>query len=306
MMKRLVAGSILMFGSLGLVGQQQQTKTHVDSEGNKEVINSTTGWTETEKNGKVTHMSVADITTLCSDLDDPLVLAALRNTVERAVTSELCDEWGELQPKTLIERMPFAQLMARLVIIAPHSSTLARYRGMELKSGTDSTTYDAIILPNDIGYDASCTVEEENRHEEGMLYTYECSIKTPSFPAALQLRDRLVQALSNLHLPEDEVREHGLAAYARGDGYCAPSGECLEGHIYVTAMKDWKIVQIDANPDFTRNTFAEINAMKSGRHAPIDGIAADSGNLSFQVLSVGPSKANGSDQAKPASKSNAQ
>jgi hypothetical protein len=297
MIKYLVASSILMFGSLGMIGQQQQAKTFVEKDGTKEVLDSTTGWTETEKNGKVTHVSVADMTSLCSEFDksDRILLAVLRqNPGGLVMTSEICDMWAELQPKTQIERMPFSQLMTRLLSIAPPSSSFARYRGMELESGTDSTTYDAVILPSDIGYDASCKVEAENRHEEGMMYTYECSVKTPSFPAALQLRDRLVQTLSGLHLTEeDEVREHGLAANSRTLGYCAPNGECMEGHIYVSAMKDWKIVQIEPNPVFTRDTLSEIAATKAGRHAPINGIAANEANLSFRIVSVGPNKADG-------------
>jgi hypothetical protein len=287
-MKHLAAFSVLMFASLGLSGQQQQTKTSVDNDGTKEVIDSTNGWTVTEKNGgTVTHKSAAEMTTFCGKLDDDFaVLEALRDNIG---VKQICDEWGQIQPRTRIERMPFSRLMTRLLVIAPPSTDFARYRGIELKSDADSKAYDAIILPNDIA-DASCTIEERNRHAEGMLYIYKCDVKTPSFPAAIKLKDKLVQALTNFDLSEDEVREHGLAAHARDSGFCAPGGECLEGHIYVTAIKDWKTLQIEADPDFTRDTRSEVRAMANGTHAPINGIAANSASVSFQVFSVGPLK----------------
>lgn len=284
---------ILICSPLILIAQQQ-TETNVDKEGNKEVIDAAVGVTVTDKLGKVVkHQTAAEMNSFCNELDDPLVLAALRrdDSAEWAASSEICEQWGEVQPKTHIERMPFSKLIARLLLVAPPSSTFTRYRGMELKSGATSGIYDATILPNDLGYEPSCMVEEENRHEEGMLYTYQCSVKTESFRAALALRNHLAQTLEALHVTqEDEVREHGLAANARAQGYCAPSGECLEGNIYVTAMKDWKIVEIDPHPIFTRNTIAEMKAMQSGTHAPINGIATDSASLTFYVISVGSGK----------------
>jgi hypothetical protein len=304
MIKYLVASSILMFGSVGMIGQQQQTKTFVEKDGTKEVLDSTTGWTETEKNGKVTHVTVADMTSLCGKIDnsDRILLALLKqNPGGLAMTSEICDEWGEVLPKTQIERVPFSQLMIRLVSVAPPFSTFARYRGMELKSETDSKTYDAIILPNDIDYPATCTVGEENRHEKGMLYVYECLVKTTSFSAALQLKDRLVQALSSLHLTEDEVFEHGLSSNARGLGYCAPSGECMHEHNYESVAKDWKLVQIEPNPDFTRDTLSEISSRSRDtranqrnrsrfRHSVVSG------------FSLGQNKIDDSDQGKTTAK----
>lgn len=305
-MKKRIAVSVCLLGGLVMFGQQPQTsKTSVDSQGNREVLDIATGATDTQKDGKVIqHINAADLTQTCAKLDDPdwrrIMKAVDRSdgNGEWVATSSLCEEWGELQPKTRIERMPFSQVMVRLLEIAPPSSTFARYRGMELTSKADSVTYDATILPSDLGYEPSCKVEAEDRHSEGMLYTYECSVKTPSFPAALDLRNRLVASLASLHLTEeDEIREHGLAANARSLGYCSPDGECLEGHIYVTATKDWKTVQIEPNPIFIRSTLAEISAMKAGRHAPINGIASDSADFSFRILSVGPHTADGLGQA---------
>jgi len=279
--------SITLLFEPGMLGQQQQTKTWIDNDGVKQVLDSVNGYTATGKNGKlIEHQSPAEVTTSC-DLNKASTIFVLRDNVGMKV---FCDEWGELHPNVKIERVPFAELILRLVSFTSPSTSFARYRGMELSSGTESKTYDATILPNDIGNDASCTIKEENRHEEGMIYTYECSIKTPSFLAALQLKDRLVQALSNLHLSEDEIREHGLATTARQDGMCAPSGECLEEHTYVTTRADWKFVQIDANPILERNALAEIRAMKTGTHAPFIDIATDAGDLSFEVFSVGPRK----------------
>jgi hypothetical protein len=148
--------------------------------------------------------------------------------------------------------------------------------------------YDAIIVPNDLGYDVSCTIEEENRQTKGMLYTYHCSAKTPSFDAAIKLRDRLVQGLSDLHFKEDEVREHGLAADARDKGVCAPSGECLFQHVYATATRDWKFLQIEADPSFTVTVMAAVMAKSKGIPPTITGIDNNSGRFSFDILSVGP------------------
>ena len=89
---------------------------------------------------------------------------------------------------------------------------------------------------------------------------------------------------------EDEVREHGLSANARNSGYCAPTGECLEGNVYVSATQDYKFFQIEANPILTRNVMAQIAAMKYGKDAPIDGISDKAANVSFEVFSVGPLK----------------
>lgn len=298
-MKSITACLILLFASTGLIGQRQQTKTRVDSEGNKEVIDSTNGWTVTEKSGKVIHQSAAEMNDFCSEVDDPGGLLVVeqkagRNAEENLAVRQVCDDWGAVQSKTHVEKMTFSQLMTRLLVIAPPSTSFARYRGMELKAEPDSTTYDATILPNDLGLDATCTIEEEDRHKEGMLYTYECSVKTSSFPAALDLKNRLVASLNSLHLTEeDEVREHGLAANARALGYCAPDGECMEGHIYVTAMRDWKTVQIDPNPILTSNNLAAIITKGACSTACINGIASDSADLTFQILSVGPNTQSG-------------
>jgi hypothetical protein len=292
MMKLSVAGSICLFSCLTMFGQQPQTrKTSLDSQGNSEVIDITTGVTDTQKDGKVIqHISAADLTQFCGELDDPVIFNNLKHDSGWAASSSLCDDWGELQAKTRIERVSFLLLISRLLLIAPPSSDFARYRGMELKTALDSTTYDAVILPSDIGYDANCDVEEENRYAEGMMYIYRCSIKTSSFSEAIALKERLVQSLKKLDLGEDEVREHGLSASARDAGFCAPTGECMEGNVYDSATKDYKFFQIEANPILTRNVMAQIGAMKYGRNAPIDGISDKAANVSFEVYSVGPLK----------------
>ncbi|HEY4380205.1 MAG TPA: hypothetical protein VGN01_07660 [Acidobacteriaceae bacterium] len=298
MMKCFVTGSVCLFCCLAMFGQQPQTsKTTVDSQGNKEVIDITTGVTDTDKAGKVIqHISAADLTQMCAKLDDREWLndfKAVDNGDGKgawAAMTALCDDWGELQPRTHIERLPFTLLVSRLLLISPIASDFARYRGMELKTAPDATTYDAVILPRDLGYDANCDIEEQNRHIEGMMYTYRCSIKTPSFPEAIALKERLVQSLKKLDLGEDEVREHGLSAHAQNSGYCAPSGECLEGNVYVSATKDYKFFQIEANPILTRNVMAQIGAMKYGKDAPIDGISDKAASVSFEVFSVGPLK----------------
>jgi hypothetical protein len=68
---------------------------------------------------------------------------------------------------------------------------------------------------------------------------------------------------------------------------CAPGGECLEQNVYATLITNWKSLQIQADPVFTRNTMAELTALQHGGYAAVSGIASDEGAVSFQVFSVG-------------------
>jgi hypothetical protein len=194
-----------------------------------------------------------------------------------------------LQPHTQIEKVSFSRLIARLLEFSAPYTDFARYRGLELKSSGESTIYDAAIVPDDLGTNVSCTIEEENRAREGMLYTYQCSIKASSYVGAVALRDRLVSDLRDLHLTEDEIREHGLAADARNAGKCAPSGECAMAHDYVAEPnEEGKTLAIGAEPDFTRDPASELAAQTYGHDSPITGIAFDSATVFFAVYSVGP------------------
>ncbi len=255
--RAIIIPGIAVLLSSGCLAQVQKTISNPD--GSKEVLDTSTGWTEID-NGKTTNVSAADFTSFCGSLET----AAKYQLKDTGGVRIACDEWAKLQPQTQIQKVSFSRLVTRLLEISPPYTDFARYRGYELKSEGKSTIYDVTIVPDDIGPRASCTIEEEGRSQGWMLYTYQCSVKTSSYPDAVRLKDHLAQLLSSLDLTEDQIREHGLAAHAREVGRCAPSGECLEEHVYATAMKEGKTLQIEANPDFTRNTMAELNAMQYG------------------------------------------
>jgi hypothetical protein len=266
---------------------QQQSQTIEDAAGNKTIMNVQTGWTVIMKDGGKDQTSAKDVNTMCEDGERLGVSESPENQTVRF----LCDEWWKLQPKTEVEHVPFQSLVQRLLLDTRPSTTFVRYRGLDLKTTHESTTYDAAIVPSDVGRDISCSIEEEDRNAQGMLYTYQCTIKTNSFPAAIQLKEKLVQAVRELGLKEDEVREHGLAAHAKESGPCTPEEECLEQNVYASVMMNWKNLQIEADPVFTRNTVAEVMAREHGGHAAISGIANDAATVSFQIFSVGPRKA---------------
>ncbi|MDQ2835298.1 MAG: hypothetical protein M3Y50_16455 [Acidobacteriota bacterium] len=249
------------------------------------------GWTVTDKSGKVAaHTSATELTLLCSRLDEPTFFSMFKDDQWTAMT-ETCDDWAQLQPNTQIEKVTFPFLITRLLRVAPPSSDFNRYRGLELKTTADLTVYDATLLPNDIAYEPACTIEKQNRgHTDGMLYIYRCMIETSSFPEAVALKSRLIQSLKKLSLDEDQVREHGLSVNARQESMCAPTGECLEGDVFASVTKDYKFLQIDANPDLTRSALAEAQAMQYGHDTPISGISQNSGSVLFEVYSVGPLK----------------
>lgn len=285
-MKSLIAITLLLTVAADLHGQKP--KIFVDRDGNKQVYDASSGWTFSEKSGESTHKSPTELDAFCSDLERPTIRLALKDTLEEL--RQFCERWKEVQPKNEIEQVSFLQLITRLLFVSPASSDFERYRGMELKTASDSTTYDAIILPNDIGYEPTCEIEEQNRHDDGMLYTYRCSIQTPSFPDAVSLKERLIESLNGLNLGEDQVREHGLSITARNADLCAPTGECLEAHTFVSARQDYKFLQAEANPILTRDAREQVMALKYGRNAPIDGISDKAANVMFEVISVGPMK----------------
>ena len=134
----------------------------------------------------------------------------------------------------------------------------------------------------------SCTVLELQIDPKEMFYKYECSIRTSSYPEAIAMEEHLVSLVSDFHLDEDQVKEHGLAVSARNDGHCAPNGECAGAHTYVTALKEQKRLVIKGEPVFTRLNNAETFAL-TGHDGMIVGIAPDSGTVTFAVYSWGPS-----------------
>ena len=283
-MKCLANCLILLLATLDAIGLQQ-TKTNVDANGNRSVMDGTTGWTVTEKNGKVTHWSAVEVTKFCSDLENLPFLADGKDGVG---AKEICEEWGEVQPRTQIEQVPFARMIVRLLMLTPSSTNFERYRGMELKSDAKSKLYDATIVPNDLGNQVSCTVLESQIALKEMLYKFGCSIKTSSYPEAIAMEERLVSLLKSLNLDEDQVKEHGLTVSAQNDGRCAPTGDCEDDHVYVTSLKDWKRLVIEGEPVFTRINGAETFAL-TGHDGMIVGIAPDSGTVTFAVYSWGSS-----------------
>jgi hypothetical protein len=281
-MYRLLSCCFLV-SAISLAMAQQQSKTFEDAAGNKTIMNVQTGWTVIMKDGGKDQTSAKDVNAICVGGER----LGLSGSSENQAIRFLCEEWWKLQPKTEIERMPFDSLMRSLLLDTGPSTTFVRYRGMELKTSNGSTTYDAAIVPSDVGSDLSCSIEEEDRNGQGMLYTYQCTIKTDSFPAAIALKNRMAQTARALGLKEDEIREHGLAVHAKEVMPCAPGGECLFQNVYATTMMSWKSLQIEADPVFTRNTIAELMAQEHGGHAAITGIASDEGTVSFQMFSVG-------------------
>jgi hypothetical protein len=280
---RILACGLLMPVVSSMLAQQQ-SKTIVDSAGNKVIMDVNTGWTQIMKDGQTDKTSAVDANNTCETSEK----YGLLNQPKDRAFALLCDEWWRLQPKTEIERVPFQSLVRRLLLESRASTTFVRYRGMDLRAAPKSTTYDATIVPSDIGRDVSCSIEEEDRDSLGMMYTYECTIKTDSFPAAIALKDRMVQTVKALGLKEDEIREHGLAVHAKEVAPCAPGGECLFQNVYASTETNWKNMQIMADPVFTRNTMAEVMALQNGGHAGVSGIASDEGTVSFQIFSVGP------------------
>ena len=271
-MDRIVTYCLLVL-AVSSIPTQQQSKTFVDSAGNKTIMNVKTGLTVIDKDGKTAEFSVADVNNMCDE--------RLLGAPEDHAMALACDEWWKLQPKNEIERVPFQSLVQRLLLDTRPSTTFVRYRGMELRTTQDSTIYDAVILPSDVGRDVSCSIEEKDRKDLGMLYAYRCTIKTESFPAAIALKERLAQTVKGLGLKEDEVREHGLAVRAKEVTPCAPGGECLFQNVYATTVTNWKSMQIEAD------TMAEVMALQHGGHAGVSGIASDEGTVSFQMFSVG-------------------
>lgn len=226
-------------------------------------------------------MSAADLTSLCNSLET----AAEYHQKDFDSARPTCELWAELQPRTKVEEVPFERLMIRLVDVSPTDTDFARYRGTELKSGAQGKLFDATIIPNDVGKDVACTVLQAHLGDDE-LYKYECSINTTSYPVAVQLEDKLVSSLGGLGLVEDQISEHGSVVKDNADNECAPTGECTHTHMYVSAIKDGKIVDIEAHPTFIRNGAADIEMlMTTGHHNFVEGVASDSGTVTFSVYS---------------------
>jgi hypothetical protein len=282
----IISGTVSLL-SIGRLAQGRKTITNPD--GSKEVFDSSTGWTETDKNGKTKNMSPAEVTSLCGDSLGTAIEFHLEGVEGTRV---VCDVWAQLQPRTQIESVSFSTLMNRLIVISPPVTDFARYRGTELRSQTQDTIqavlYDATIVPNDVGGPTSCTILQAHNPSGagGALYKYACSIKTASYPEAIALEKTLVQRLDGLGLVEDQIAEHGFAIKDKDNNECAPTGECAHSHMFRSAIKDNKIVEIEAQPYFVRNAALDMQVMMlTGHHNVVDRVAPDSGAVEFTVYS---------------------
>ncbi|HEX4038644.1 MAG TPA: hypothetical protein VHX37_11350 [Acidobacteriaceae bacterium] len=265
-----------------LAGSAQQTsRTFTDKDGDKTTMNVQTGWVMTDSSGQSGSFTPAEVNDMCQEGEKWGLLA----TPDNRAMSYLCDEWWKLQPATAIEKVPFRTLIQKLFVNTGPSPSFVRFRGMNLKSDTQSAVYDAAIVPNDVGQEATCLVDEDRPDTGGKLYVYKCEMKTNCFTSALILRNQLVQVARTLNLKEDEIREHGVAVKAKESGQCAPTGQCMDQYAYVS-VDGGKALVITANPVFTRDTMAELLAREHGADSAITGIANDEGNVTFEIFSA--------------------
>lgn len=261
-----------------MLAQQQRSITSYSSDGKtKVVLDTKTGWTSTVE-GQTSNMSAEHVTGYCNLMGkDPF----LPDNDFGNFTRELCEEWGELQPKTQIERLPFSDLIVRLLLFTPSSTDFARYQGLQIASDSTGAEFDSTIVPSDIGADVACVILVGDLSDR-TAFIFKCTIKTHSYQEAIATKDRLVHLLEILKLTENEVEEHGISARARAEGRCALSGECEGQHTFVTPVKKGKMLQIAADPDFTSNA---VLTLQTG-HQIISGVSPDSATVTVKVFSV--------------------
>ena len=176
--RRVVASGILALLAAGhpIQAQQHQSRTLVGADGVKLFVDTKTGLTVFDKSGRQDSNITADqLRGTCDEVD--------KQTASSPVLTLMalpCEFWAELQPHTQIERLPFLNFIARLLVVTPPSTDFARYRGLELQSTDEGKGYDSIILPNDIGNNISCTIKAANlpvKLPDLTFNLYDCSIK---------------------------------------------------------------------------------------------------------------------------------
>jgi hypothetical protein len=229
----------------------------------------------------VVNLPAKKLKKLCDLIDQQTVPSSALRSV-----ADSCEQWSELQPRTQIERLPFAQVAARLLVIAPPSSDFARYRGLERASDPTGREYDSILVPNDTGGDTSCVIKESALSGR-MLYVYECTIKTHSYQDSVRLKEHLVDLLGGLRLTEDTAAEQGIAAHVRAERSSAPAGEYEGEHVYVSSLEDGKRLQIEAVPEVTRSATELTVSLPTG-HDIVSGISSTSASVAIKVVSIGP------------------
>jgi hypothetical protein len=277
-----VALTLCVFCSL-VHGQETHGMAWVTPNGTRTTLNLQTGYTAIDKSGQETHLSPTDLNQLCGEIDKQD--HPLTGSAEKSLAL-MCDKWQELQPRTQIERVTLSQFVARLLFVSPAGTGFERYRGMKINSDGDSAVFDATMVPQGLGDKVSCVILDNDKTHSGGSASYQCTIPATSYPTAVELEKTLVTGLNGLHLEEDEVAEHGLAASGRNEGRCAPSRECAHAHLYVSIQAGSKRLLIGAEPDFIRDPLAEMRAEEHGQHAPITRIATDSGTVKIEVISL--------------------
>lgn len=278
-MKTRIFGLVVLLAVSSISQAQQRSKIWVAPDGSKAIIDLRTGLTVEDKDGKEpTNIPALQLKGLCEEMDKQTAPSPALDLL-----SSPCEYWAELQPRTQIERVPFAELIARLLIVAPGGTDFARYRGMQISSDPTGVEYDSTIVPNDVGADVTSVVLAGDMPDRAVSM-FKCTIKLHSYQEAIATRNRLVSRLASLKLTENQVDEHGIAAKARAKGRCAFSGECEGQHTYATIETDGRMLRIAADPDFTSNAIASLQA---GRQI-ISGVSTDSATVTVKVFSVAP------------------
>ncbi len=262
--------------------QKPRTFSWVEPDGSQALLSPETGLTTALKGTSKTIYTPTELTKDCADAEQ----------FGLAEMAPLCDGWAQLQSKTQIEQVSFPTLVYRLMKFSAPYTNFARYTGMKLKSDKTGIQYDALLVPNDLGKEVACTVIE-GQGDTASVASYQCILKTMSYPAAIEVQKTLISRIKSLSLTEDQATEHGYAVADKGEYQCAPTGECEHTNMYVSALKDGRRLVIHASPQFIHNLRDEVMTLTlTGHDLPPTGIAPDSGFVTIEVWS---SKASPSD-----------
>jgi hypothetical protein len=97
--RAIVSGLLIMFAFGHFIhAQQHQSKTWVNPNGEKFIVDVNTGFTGIDKSGKVINIfTTAQLIEVCEEIDGQ---AAPQDTAK--IMAEPCEIWAELHPKTQI------------------------------------------------------------------------------------------------------------------------------------------------------------------------------------------------------------
>jgi hypothetical protein len=256
--------------------EQRQSFTWKEDDGSLSKLDLSSGWSNTGKIGTKTIYTPVEMEKDC-------VTGEEMGLTEIA---SLCDRWAELKPKTQIEQLPFSRFIYRLLKFSAPGTDFARYRGMELQSDKTGIRYDALLVPSDIGKDVSCTVTH-GRDGSPSITIYQCSLKTISYPAAIEIEKALLSQLKSLNLTENQAKEHGLLVSDKDANECAPTGECTHAQMFISGPKDGKVFSIEAQPVFVRDIRLDVEVMMiTGHHNFVSSVSPNSGTVEVTILSV--------------------